>query len=159
MSERDSAAPTTIAERIDAVQRGLPPKDGVRTRTGYASLDYFAELLGTNRQRIIDWKNGGEPDLRYRERLAELSKGQFTPDDFARPRAARAELEARVAELERGSVGSREDLDECNLALEELEAIVVKLDRTVASLRRRIVGIEQRLPSEVRGSAGEGSQK
>lgn len=107
-----SSADETIADRIENVRRAIPPKQGVRARVPYASVDYFAELLGTNRQRINDWINKGtEPQPRYRQKLAELSKGRYTPDDFAEAQGGGG-ISRRLAELEvqMASVLERQDL-------------------------------------------------
>lgn len=98
----------TSADRVRKLRKSLPPDPALKKpKLTYASQDYFAKLVGApegaqGRQRVIAWeRDGAEPELRYRERMAELSGGVYTPDDFATTRSTRASLEARVTELER----------------------------------------------------------
>jgi hypothetical protein len=91
----------TVADRVKKIRKSIPPRPGVRSRLGYADVDYFAELVGLpNRQRVMAWEDGAEPLPKYRRRLAALSRGVYRPDDF-RTRVSRAELLRRVEALER----------------------------------------------------------
>lgn len=103
-----SEAGDTPADRIEALRRSLPPKEGRRSRLGYPSKDDLAEMLGASRGRMIAWTTGeGYPEPRYRIKLAELSKGRYSPEDFAPPSPAalralavrQEELEAEVARM------------------------------------------------------------
>lgn len=103
----------TAAERINALIKALPPKEGRRSRLGHISIEDFAELLGTTKQRVIDWRSGDAfPDGKNRERLAEVSAGRYRADDFRGPvTAGKVETAARLAALEEEVAVLREALD------------------------------------------------
>lgn len=87
VSQRGDTA-ATPGERIEAVRQATPPPPGRRSRLGYISKDDFAKLIGCSRTRVIAWTRDEDPNYpeeRYRIRLAALSNGRFTPDDFRRP--------------------------------------------------------------------------
>lgn len=91
----------TVAERVKKIRKSLAPRPGVKSRSGYADMDYFAELVGApDRQRVIAWEKGGEPQAPYRLRLAELSEGVYSPEDF-RIHFSQAELVRRLEDVER----------------------------------------------------------
>lgn len=147
VSRRDG----TNEERIEAIQRMLPPGPGVNSRTGYASLDRLAELLGTNRSHLIQWKKGTQPSRRHREKLAELSGGRYSPDDFARPRPGSrrelAALEDRVRALE-------ELAKERVPGVDLLEAAVERLTEGMDALGRRVEALERPRGRRGQRSAG-----
>lgn len=98
----EDAEAETVADRIRAVIRSLPPKDGRRARIDHISIDDFAELLGAKRSRVITWTKGrGYPNEQYQQRLADLSAGRYTPDDFRKPDLSvlEPELREQVREL------------------------------------------------------------
>lgn len=86
-----------------AVIQSTPPKEGRQARLEHISIEDFAAMLGTSKQRIIDWRDGtGHPDARNREKLAAASQGRYTADDFKGPTKAQrldsqAKLEGEVA--------------------------------------------------------------
>jgi hypothetical protein len=122
--EREEAE--TVADRIEAIRRTIPPAPGRRSRLGYISKDDFAELIGTGRTRVIAWTTGqAYPEARYRERLAELSKGRWLPADFARDAAPTDRLAALEAEVERLA----DALDTAGKAYDRLRARVRALER------------------------------
>lgn len=137
VSRRDG----TNKERIEEIQRLLPPAAGVRSRTGYASLDELAALLGTNRSHVIQWKKGSEPSRRHRERLAELSGGRYSPDDFVRRRPGSrrelAALEDRVRALEELAKERVPGVDLLGEAVERLREGMDALERRVEVLEHR----------------------
>lgn len=118
-----------MGERILAVRKMLPPKPGRRTRLGYLSGDDLADLLGVSRTRIPVWENGrGHPDPPQRERLAELSGGRFSPEDFER------RSEPQPLPLIRGL---REDVD-------ALTASLAAAEKSVALLTKRVSVLEEK---------------
>jgi hypothetical protein len=106
VSKRDE--PETVGDRIEAIRRTTPPPAGRKSRLGYISKEDFADLVGCGRSRIFAWTRTQwpqYPEERFRERLADLSRGRYQPDDFASPddsavRRAEQRLEPRVAALE-----------------------------------------------------------
>jgi hypothetical protein len=128
VSEREE----TNEDRINAIQRLLPPAAGVKTRLGYASLDELARLVGTNRSHVIAWKKGTEPSRKHREKLAELSGGRYQADDFiVRPVTL---LAARSAALSLDGLAQALRLVED--ALDRLTAATADNDERLAVLER-----------------------
>lgn len=89
----------TVAERIENVRKTVPPPEGRKARKAYASKLDFAAVVGASLASINRWTAGnGYPEPEYQERLSELSRGRYSPQDFARP-ADRAVLLAEVEDL------------------------------------------------------------
>ena len=97
--------PETVAGKIEALRRTIPPPAGRQSRRDYISKDDLAELLEVSRSAVIRWTNGqGYPDERNRVRLAELSGGRYRPEDFqpaSRTVEEMGSLERRMAAVER----------------------------------------------------------
>lgn len=140
-----SGKPETVAERIVDLMQSLPPKEGRNSRLGHISIEDFAELLGTSKQRLIDWRKGeGFPDDRNRERLAAVSEGRYEADDFRGPGAAgRREMAVRLEELEAKVASLRkEHADFVRVATERMARLEANLaspkqQSTQPSKRRR----------------------
>lgn len=95
----------TVAHRIKKLMESIPPKEGRNSRLGHISIEDFADLIGSSKQRVIDWRKGTSfPDETNRARLEAVSGGRYSADDFKRP--TEAEQQARLEELS----GEVEDL-------------------------------------------------
>jgi len=148
----------TNRDRILAIQKTLPPAAGVKSREGYASLDELARRLGTTRALVQTWlrePNPGYPSAKHRMGLAKLSKGRYQPEDFARLRATRPELEARLAELERDCAVDREIVADLREAVEAIRAAVDALmdaPQVEAAPHREENGSDRKAASTRRGA-------
>lgn len=118
----------SVAGRIAALMKSLPPKEGRKSRLGHISIEDFAALLETSKQRVIDWRNGKSyPDLRNRERLAAVSRGRYVPDDFKGPTTeSKASTLARLEALER-KVQALPTAEELRQGFERLRASIDEL--------------------------------
>lgn len=92
-----------IGRKIKALRESLPRPENRTTRStiDYPSQAEFAQMLGADRYRVIDWeRNGAIPDRRYRVKLAELAGNGASPDDFTvDPAELEAEVQAEVVAL------------------------------------------------------------
>lgn len=126
MSDRDE----TVAERIAALRKSLPPREGRKSRLGHMSVEDFAEHLGTTKTRVIAWEKGkAYPDAINRERLSTASEGRFQPESFMQsvePDPLEA-LEGEVADLTVGLEASRKANNSLRLRVSTLERAVKEL--------------------------------
>lgn len=112
MSQRNGQ-PETVADRVKSVIESTPPREGRRSRLGHISIEDFADLLGTTKARVIEWRKGTAfPDQTNRDRLAGASGGRYSADDFKGPSAEEnrdllAVLREEVAALTRALDVSR----------------------------------------------------
>jgi transcriptional regulator with XRE-family HTH domain len=105
----------SVADRIENVRQTIPPPKGRAARNPYISMEDFAEVLDVSRATIFRWYRGEGIDEQNRQKLAGLSQGRYTPDDFMQPprealleetrrlRAENQELRHRIAELEQAA--------------------------------------------------------
>lgn len=165
MSERE-APPETVAQRVSALIAALPPKPGRKSRLGHISIEDFAELLGTTKARVIEWRKGDAyPDEKNRERLAAVSGGRYTADDFKGPSATENQdrltgLEARIDAAE-GRLNAidqylllrrQESSDRVDDLAETLELIEGVLQRAGLQVPRAEPGHNESAPTKNRGA-------
>lgn len=94
----------TVRERIEDVRKHTPPLATRKARRGYISKDDFAVLLGISRSRIYAWTrdtNPQYPEEESRQKLADVSEGRYSPDDFLPDEGEDEQLDQRIAALER----------------------------------------------------------
>jgi transcriptional regulator with XRE-family HTH domain len=115
----------------------LPPKQGRNSRLGHISIEDFAALVGTTKQRVIDWRKGNAyPDSRNRVRLAEVSGGVYTPDDFKGPSLpARQAMADRMIVIEEAVADLTTALDVAQQANAEIRERVAALEAWRAALQ------------------------
>jgi hypothetical protein len=123
-----------LGQRIKEIRKSLPPPENrtKRSALNYPSQEEFADLLTTDRWRVIDWENNGTvPERRFREQISDLAglpreELEAFVDEMRGQRGEYvARLERRISDLETNREKDRaEYFEQLNALREELARLL-----------------------------------